>query len=406
MAKTADIYIVKIHIMKHPSLLVLILFFYSCRNSEDSLKKNFDFVSAQLTMAMAETEKRIIETPDKNYMAPRSMDENGKLTVVPSHDWTSGFFAGELWYMYQYTKDEKWREAAEKYTSRIENEKLNAGTHDMGFKIYCSFGNGYRLTKDKRYREVLITAARTLATRFKPQAGIIRSWDHGREKWECPVIIDNMMNLELLFWAFRETGDSSFYRIAVSHADKTIENHFREDYSTYHVVDYDTITGAVLKKQTHQGYADESSWSRGQAWAIYGFTMCYRETGDSKYLKQAEKTVDFIFKHPNMPEDLIPFWDYDAPEIPNEPRDVSAATVTASALYDLSKYDTGNAVRYRTYADKILETLSKHYLAKRGGDGGFLLLHSTGSKPAPFEVDKPLVYADYYYLEALLKSVL
>jgi rhamnogalacturonyl hydrolase YesR len=385
------------------SLFILVLFL-SCGNSNDSVGKDFGFASAQLTLAMTETEKEIAEKPDKNYVAPRSIDENGKLIVVPSRDWTSGFFAGELWYMYEYTKDEKWREAAEKYTARIEPEKLNGGTHDMGFKVYCSFGNGYRLTRNEHYRDVLITAARTLATRFKPDAGIIRSWEHNRDKWQCPVIIDNMMNLELLFWAFKETNDSSFYKIAVSHADKTIENHFREDFSTYHVVDYDTITGRILKKQTHQGYADESAWSRGQAWAIYGFTMCYRETGDRKYLEQAKKVVDFVFNNKNMPADLIPYWDYDAPEIPNEPRDVSAAAVTASALYDLSKLDAENTAKYRGYADKIRENLSKHYSAKRGGDCGFLLLHSTGSKPAPFEVDKPLVYADYYFLEALLKS--
>ncbi|MDR2147863.1 MAG: glycoside hydrolase family 88 protein [Tannerella sp.] len=390
--------------MRYLFLPLALTLFISCE-SKDWARNDLNFAAGQLTLAMTETEKAIAENPDKNYVAPRTFNDAGKLVAIPSRDWVSGFFSGELWYMYQYTKDEKWREAAEKYTARLEPEKLNAGTHDMGFKMYCSFGNGYRLTQNEHYREVLITSAQTLVTRFKPNAGIIRSWDHNRNQWQCPVIVDNMMNLELLFFAFRETGDSTFYNIAVSHADKTIENHFREDFSTYHVVDYDTITGEIITKQTHQGYADSSAWSRGQAWAIYGFTMCYRETGDVKYLEQARKALDFVFNNKNLPADLIPYWDYDAPEIPNEPRDASAASITASALYDLCRLDAENAGKYRAWADTILENLSKHYKAKRGGDCGFLLLHSTGSKPADSEVDKPLAYADYYFLEAMLRKL-
>jgi len=407
--------------MKRTYFLILIftIVFSSCKDSgkpsEDLIKKDFDFASVQLTFAMQETEKGIAEesAEDKEkrekkghgpLVSPRSIEETGELALVPSRDWTSGFFPGELWYMYEYTKDPKWEEAARKYTSRIEPEKKNGTTHDMGFKVYCSFGNGYRLTKDEQYKDILIEAAYTLTTRFKPGAGIIRSWDHSRNKWDCPVIIDNMMNLELLFWAFKETKDSTFYNIAVSHADVTIKNHFREDYSSYHVIDYDSITGNVLKKNTHQGLAHESAWSRGQAWAVYGYTMCYRETGNTVYLDQAKHVVNYIFTHKNMPEDLIPYWDYDAPEIPNEPRDVSAATCTASALYELSMYDKDNAAKYKEWADTILKNLSESYLAKEGDDYGFLLLHSTGSKPGKFEVDKPLVYADYYFLEALLRK--
>jgi hypothetical protein len=213
-----------------------------------------------------------------------------------------------------------------------------------------------------------------------------------------------MMNLELLFWAFNETQDSIYYHIAVSHAGKTIENHFRADDSSYHVVDYDTITGDVLKKNTHQGYSHESAWARGQAWGMYGYTMCYRETGDPAFLKQAGAIADFIFTHKNMPADLIPYWDFDAPEIPDEPRDVSAAAVMASALYELGGYDTEDAVRYKQWADTILTNLSRDYLSPLGENRGFLLLHSTGSKPMNSEVDVPLSYADYYFLEALLRK--
>lgn len=407
--------------MRRIYYLVLIIPFviFSCKDTakvaDDIVKKDFDFASKQLTFAMEETEKGIVaeseESKEKrqkrghgSLVSPRSIEESGELILVPSRDWTSGFFPGELWYMYEYTKDPKWEESARKYTARIEPEKKNAVTHDMGFKVYCSFGNGYRLTKDEQYKNILIESAYTLATRFKPKAGIIRSWDHSRNKWDCPVIIDNMMNLELLFWAFKETKDSTFYNIAVSHADVTMKNHFREDYSSYHVIDYDTITGNVLKKNTHQGFSHESAWSRGQAWAIYGYTLCYRETGNIAYLDQAKHVVDYIFTHKNMPSDLIPYWDYDAPEIPDEPRDVSAATCTASALYELCMYDKDNADKYKGWADTILKNLSGNYLTNEGEDCGFLLLHSTGSKPGKFEVDKPLVYADYYFLEALLRK--
>lgn len=385
------------------------------KSTGDIVKNDFEFADKQLTFAMTEVEKGIANESEENknkrekkghgtLVAPRSIEDDGSLILVPSRDWTSGFFAGELWYMYEYTKDEKWKTAARKYTAPIEAEKTNGITHDMGFKVYCSFGNGYRLTQDSTYRNIILESAYTLTTRYKPDAKIIRSWDHNKDKWQCPVIIDNMMNLELLFWAFNESKDSTFYNVAVNHAKTTMKNHFRADYSTYHVIDYDTITGEVLKKNTHQGFAHESAWSRGQAWAIYGYTMCYRETQIPEFLEQAKHVANYIFTHPNLPEDLIPYWDYDAPEIPNEPRDVSAATVTASALYELSLYDKENADKYLSWANKIIENISKNYKANEGRDYGFLLLHSTGSKPGKFEVDKPLSYADYYYLEALLRK--
>lgn len=391
----------------------------SCKSpkneSSDIVQKDFDFAAQQLTLAMTETDKAIAEESSESkekrenrnwgpLVSPRTIEEDGSLSLVVSRDWTSGFFPGELWYMYEYTKDPKWEQAARKYTDPLEREKLNGGTHDMGFKVYCSFGNGYRLTKDEKYKEIILESAYTLTTRYKPNVKAIRSWDHNQDKWQCPVIIDNMMNLELLFWAFKESKDSLFYNVAVNHAETTLKNHFRDDYSSYHVIDYDTITGQVLKKNTHQGFSHESAWSRGQAWAVYGYTMCFRETGKPEFLEQAKNVVNYIFTHPNLPEDLIPYWDYDAPEIPNEPRDASAATVTASALYELSLYDKENADKYVNWANTILENLSKNYLAKAGGDRGFILLHSTGSKPGKFEVDAPIVYADYYFLEALLRK--
>ena len=334
-------------------------------------------------------------------VSPRTL-ENEELKLVSSKDWTSGFFPGELWLLYEYTGKKEWKEVAEKYTANIEREKFNGGTHDMGFKIYCSFGQGYRLTKDAHQKEVIIQAAKTLSTRFNPVTGVIRSWDN-RAKWRNPVIIDNMMNLELLFAATRLTGDSLFYKIAVSHATKTMQNHYRKDYSSYHVVDYDTLTGKVLQRTTHQGFSDESEWARGQAWGLYGFTMCYRETKNKAFLQQAENIAAYLLKHPNMPNDLVPYWDFNAPNIPGEPRDASAAAVMASALYELGSYSK-NGKQYRQAADKIVESLTNTYRSPIGENKGFLLLHSTGAKPSNSEVDVPLSYADYYYLEALLRK--
>lgn len=337
-----------------------------------------------------------------DLFSPRTI-ENGKLKLVASKDWTSGFFPGELWMLYGYTRKAEWKSKAEEFTALMEKEKFNAGTHDMGFKVYCSYGTGYNLTKDPAYKEVIIQSAKTLSRRFNPVVGCIRSWDHHKEQWGYPVIIDNMMNLELMFEATKLTGDSSFYKIAVSHANTTMKNHFRPDYSSYHVIDYDTVTGKVVKRNTHQGYADESAWARGQAWGLYGYTMCYRYTHDKKYLQQAEHIAAFIFNHPNLPKDKIPYYDFNAPGIPNEPRDASAAAVAASGLYELVKY-SANKKQYLAWADTIVKNLTSNYRSPIGENKGFILLHSTGSKPANSEVDVPINYGDYYYLEALLRS--
>lgn len=400
---------------KLPLFSLLVALAACATDKPDMIQDNFSFAATQFKQAFVEMDAvRSAEPREKQELrdkrnqgplvSPRNVEADGTLHMVISRDWTSGFFPGELWYMYEYTKDNFWKEKAEQQTALIEREKLNGGTHDMGFKMYCSFGNGYRLTGDAAYKDVLLQAAYTLTTRYKDKVGAIRSWDHSRDKWQCPVIIDNMMNLELLFWAFKTSGDSLFYNVAVNHARTTMKNHFRDDYSSYHVVDYDTISGAVLHKHTHQGYAHESAWSRGQAWGLYGYTVCYRETGLPEFLDQAKHIEHYIFSHPNLPEDLIPYWDFNAPDIPNEPRDASAATITASALYELSTFVPEKQEEYLSKANTILENLSKGYRAAPGKDRGFLLLHSTGTKLSNVEVDVPIVYADYYYLEALLRK--
>jgi unsaturated chondroitin disaccharide hydrolase len=354
-----------------------------------------------LAVSSKQYEWLLARLPDEGKL-PRTFGD-GKLQLVASKDWTSGFFPGSLWYLYEATGDTNWCAAAVRYTALLEQEQNNNRTHDVGFILNCSYGNGYRLTRDPHYREVLIQGARTLGTRFKPEVGLIRSWDRG--PWQYPVIIDNMMNLELLTWSAREANEPRLRDIAIQHADKTLKNHFRPDASTWHVVDYNPTNGAVVKKQTHQGAADDSSWARGQAWALYGYTMMYRETRRPEYLAQAGKTACFLMNHPRLPEDKVPYWDFDAPDIPNAPRDTSAAAIMASALIELSEYVEPEPGRqFLQLARQQLRSLSSPaYLATPGENGGFLLRHCVGNLPKNSEVDVPLNYADYYFLEALLR---
>lgn len=347
------------------------------------------------------------KTAKGDRVTPRSIDKDGNLVLVGPKDWCSGFFAGTLWQMYQYSHEQYWRENAVSNTWLIESAKWHRGTHDLGFMIGDSFGKAYQLTEEQSYRDVMLQAAHTLCTRFSPKVGCIRSWDHNADKWKFPVIIDNMMNLEMLFEAYELTGDKSFYDIAVSHANVTMKNHFRDDYSSFHVVDYDPVTGAVRSRITHQGYSDDSFWSRGQGWALYGYTMCYRYTHDQRYLEQAKNVAKFLFSLKNMPEDGIFYWDMKDPAIPDAPRDASSAALVASAFYELQGYvDAELGKQYKAYADKIVNSLIDHYQAPVGSNQGFLLLHSTGHKPGNSEIDVPINYADYFYLEALLRKSL
>jgi unsaturated chondroitin disaccharide hydrolase len=358
------------------------------------------------SLAFSVKQYRLMTDTMKNKpdQLPRTINADGILKTSDSRWWTSGFYPGCLWYLYEYTKDEAIRTDAAEMTARVEREKFTTNNHDVGFMIYCSFGNGLRLTGEEKYNEVLLTGARSLSTRFRPNIGCIQSWG-SRKGWQCPVIIDNMMNLELLMWAFKKSGDSSFYKIAVSHADTTIKYHFRSDYSTFHVVSYDTITGKVEARQTAQGFADSSAWSRGQSWGLYGYTMMYRETGLDRYLQQARHIAGFLINNPNLPEDKIPYWDYNAPGIPDATRDASAGAIMASALIELSSFvDKEEGKKYLKVAETQIRTLaSPFYRAKLGENGNFVLMHSVGSIPGNSEVDVPLTYADYYFIEAMMR---
>lgn len=368
-----------------------------------------DFINEKVAHA-ANQYRGHLDTIDSigHFVNPRTTLPDGNIWYVPVDDWCSGFFPGSLWYLGELTGDQDWSRRAAEYTETLDSAQYLTWHHDVGFIIGSSYLNGYRLGGKEQYAPVVVNAAKSLATRFRPGAGVIQSWnvDKGWQSergWACPVIIDNMMNLEIMFEATRLTGDSTFYDIAVSHANTTMAHHFRPDFSCYHVVDYDPATGDVRHRQTAQGYADESSWARGQAWALYGYTMCYRYTGDPNYIYQAIKVCDMIFNTPSMPDDLVPYWDYNAPNIPSEPRDASAAACTASALYELSTYLPGRG--YKELADKVVASLSSPaYRAATGENNHFLLMHSVGSIPHGHEIDVPINYADYYYLEALLRK--
>ena len=332
---------------------------------------------------------------------PRSINKDGTLWTSNYKWWCSGFYPGSLWYVYEYTGDERIKQLALEYQAGLEPLRFRKDDHDIGFQLMCSYGNCLRLTGDQTCVPVLIDGANSLASRFDPEVGCTRSWSFG--KWSFPVIVDNMMNMELLLKAAELGGSDSLKNVALAHARTTMKNHFRDDKSCFHLVDYNPETGEVVGKQTVQGLADDSAWARGQAWGLYGFTMVYRFCKEQDILDHAIAIAEYLL--PRLPEDGVPFWDYDSAEIPNDVRDASAAAIMASGLIELSQYvDAEKAERYLATAEKMLRTLaSEEYLCAEGEDYGFLLKHSTGNKNTDSEVDVPLTYADYYFLEALIR---
>jgi unsaturated chondroitin disaccharide hydrolase len=363
--------------------------------------------SNSLDYCMEQAGKALKTLPADSSQIPRSI-ANGKTDwrFVSYRDWTCGFWPGILWYAYEYTNDNAWKQAAQRYSLALFPLVDSAAIdHDLGFQVFTSIGNGYRLTHDTVYRTVLLRAADTLAKLYNPKVGTILSWPREVPGVDWPLrhntIMDNMINLELLFWAAKNGGNKHLYDIAVKHAETTMQNHFRPDYTSYHVVVYDTATGKKIKGITHQGFSDSSMWARGQSWAIYGFTMVYRETKDQRFLNFAQQVTDVYLK--NLPADHIPYWDFNAPDIPAAPRDASAAAVTASALLELSTLvtDTAKATAYRQQAEQMLQSLSANYQSRQMNNA--FLLHSTGHKPNGGEIDASIIYADYYYIEALLR---
>lgn len=380
-------------------LTLTVLTLNSCIAKQKSLPSVVDAslkFSAEQSMILFD---KVQKMPNK---LPRTM-ENGKLITSTDKWWTSGFYPGTLWYLYNYSQDDKLKSAAREMTQRVEKQQFTTDNHDVGFMIFCSYGNALRFAALPTDQAVIVNAARSLSTRYNPVVGCIKSWD--RKEWEFPVIIDNMMNLELLTQATKLSGDSTFYKIAVSHADTTMFHHYRADGSAYHVINYDTLNGGAKAKVNHQGAFDASAWSRGQGWGLYGYTMMYRETGKKHYLTHAIKIANFIINHPNLPEDKIPYWDFNAPNIPNELRDASAGSLMASALIELSTFvPEPLSTQYLSVAEQQIRSLSSDkYLAKKGSNAGFILKHSVGFMAKNSEVDAPLTYADYYFVEALTR---
>ncbi len=390
------------------ALIAIVVFSMACHQYSFSQDKGYFVPDKQVlkiiekNIADADSQYKLIAKQLNPGEFPKSYNqEAGKLETSKSGWWCSGFYPGTLLLLYEQTHDSQLLTEANRAMDSLAKEQYNTHTHDLGFMMYCSFGNANRIEPKPEYKQILINSARSLVTRFNPKVGCIKSWD--AKPWDFLVIIDNMMNLELLFWATRETGDSSFYRIAVTHANTTMKNHYRNDFSSYHVVNYNPETGEVQQRKTAQGYADESAWSRGQVWGLYGFTVMYRETKDKKYLDRAEHIAHFILTNPNLPADKIPYWDFNAPNIPYALRDASAAAVMASALLELCRYaDKKEAQQYFNTAETILKTLSSPtYNAENGTNGGFILKHSVGALPLKSEIDVPLTYADYYFVEAM-----
>lgn len=368
------------------------------------VKKALDYCAEQTQRTLTElkTDSGIDYT-----MMPRNIlldEQHWNCRKATKEEWCAGFWPGVLWYDYEYTQDKRILEEAEKFTHSLEFlSRTPAFDHDLGFLVFCSYGNGYRLTKNPAYKQVILDTADTLATLFNPVVGTILSWPREVEprNWPHNTIMDNMINLEMLFWAAKNGGNPYLYDIAVSHADKTMKCHFRPDYTSYHVAVYDTITGNLIKGVTHQGYADNTMWARGQAWAIYGYTVVYRETKDPKYLDFAQKVTDVYLER--LPEDKVPYWDFDDPSIPDAPRDASAAAVVASSLLELSTYlPNGTGKRYKDVAIEMLTSLSSDNYQSGKSKSSFLL-HSTGHWPNGSEIDASIIYADYYYIEALLR---
>lgn len=404
---------------KIPSILILIIagFLGACTASKPKIvsDKQMSFICSQMNNTL-----KVATDPTR---VPRTTDDSGKLKTTNIYDWTSGFFAGNLWYLYQLTGNDQWKKEGIRWTEALDTIQYWSGNHDVGFMINCSYGNGLKFAGKNEYRKVMVQAAESLCKRYSEKTQCIKSWDYrkawdGKTEWFYPVIIDNMMNLELLFEASLLSGNSRYRDIAVQHALTTMKNHYRPDYSCYHVVDYDTITGAVLDKATCQGFTDESSWARGQAWGLYGYVLCYRYTKDPQFLQLAERIANYILTHPNLPEDKIPYWDYNAPEagfVPEwnydaskykeVPRDASAAAITCSALLELAGYSADKKSTYLDEAEKILASLSSdRYMTYQGTNKYFILNHSVGSIPHGVEIDVPLNYADYYFLEALYRK--
>ena len=313
--------------------------------------------------------------------------------------WVDGFWTGILWLAYAHTGDSDLRAGAESWTNKLAHLKTNTGTHDLGFIFYLSHVLAGRLTGDGAWFDKAITAAYTLIQRFNPRGEYLQAWDDdGIRKWAGRTNIDLMMNLALLYWASDITGDASLADIATLHARTSRVALLRGDGSSAHVADFDPQTGLLLRREQYQGYSHDSCWSRGQAWALYGFATCYRHTGIPAFLSAARAAAEYTMR--NLPPDLVPYWDYNSPHIPQTYRDSSAAAVNACGLLELAAVDSENAARWRELAERTLISLCENYLIADAAGPSSILRDGARSVPANY-MAHGLIYGDYYFLEAL-----
>ena len=344
----------------------------------------------------------------RNILSSDSAAKGWNCRKACAEEWCSGFWPGILWMDWSVSKDSEVLRAARGYTEALRDIAYRpCYDHDIGFLMFCSFGKGYEFCPNEDYRRVILASADSLATLFNPLVGTILSWPRevDRQGWPHNTIMDNMMNLDMMFWAAENGGNPLLYDLALTHAKTTLRNHFREDGSCYHVAVYDTLSGDFIKGVTHQGYSDDSMWARGQAWAIYGYTMVYRYTGKKLFLDFAQKVADIYLRRlKETSDDMVPLWDMDDPRGTSAPKDASAAAVVADALLELQEYVGGEKSReYKEAAIGMLACLSSARYQSREKNTAFLL-HSTGHHPAGSEIDASIIYADYYYLEALLRA--
>jgi len=370
----------------------------NAQSLDESVLHSLEFAEQQLVRTVSELQDTTIYG-DQIY--PRSTMEDGRWRPRAIGHWASGFLPGCFWYMYNHTDNHDFLEWAESWTANLEYQKDRDRDHEVGFIIFRSFGLGYRFTGSEDYKEILLTAANSLATRYDEDAGCLIAFSNGR------ALVDTMPMLELLFWAVKNGGDSSLYDLCISHALKTIENHIRQDGSCFQNVWYNLDTGEVTARNNKQGWADSTTWARGHAWGIYGFTMTYRETGDERFLETAKKMADYYIE--NVPEDFVPYWDYQAPNIPDEEKDASAAAIAVSGLLELMTLvpDANDKLKYQTAANNILTSLTSPAYLAEGTDSRGILLHGVGNRmnenPISGEVDVSLIYTDHFFVEALMR---